>query len=146
MLPCASAKAVAKEDLVGVSSGLLVKASDQAWDTDLATTRAAFVALFLGVAAQTKPADGSAHGNAGDNLLKVRVNTGGVHTFACAAGTYTVGQWVGPAKQTGNALENQILEGVASAAQAIGKVAGREGVNPSKIEVEILSTMIPAAK
>ena len=145
MVPVASAKAVAQGDLVGVSSGTLVKASDTTWDTNLATTQPAFALLFAGVAMQDKDADENVFGHGGTLVLKLRVATGGVFRFACSAGTYTVGQYVGPAKQSGDLLENQTLAGVASEGLAIGKVVGGEGVNPGYIDVEILSRAFRAA-
>lgn len=147
MVPTALAKAVAKGDLTGIdNTGSLVKASETTWNTDLATTRTAFVALYAGISAQTKPANGNTFGNAGANALKTRVNPGGVYPIPCKAGTYKLGDRVGPAKQAGNALEDQIVEGVATDAQSIGRVVGREGVDPGVIEVELMSTLLPASK
>ena len=45
----ATAKAVAVGDIVGMATGTLIRAEDQAWDTNIATTQTAFSLLFLGV-------------------------------------------------------------------------------------------------
>lgn len=139
MIPTPLATAVTQGGMVGVSGGNLVNASAESWVTDLATTRRNFVAKFAGLSAQTKPANGEAHGNAGINALKTRVNTGGVHVLTCNAGTYAIGTLVGPAKDVGNSLLNATVEIVTAEDQAIGRVVGREGVNPGSVEVEILS-------
>jgi hypothetical protein len=128
-----------------VGTGAGYKASEQTWDTDLATTRAAFVARFAGCSNQFKDANQPVRGMSGFPLA-ILAHTGGVRSFACKAGTYWNGILVGPAKQTGNLLEDQILEIVATQAQAIGIVHGNPGVDPAEIEVELLSTAFPAAR
>lgn len=147
MVPVAKAKAVAKDDLCArADDGTFYKASEQAWDTDLATTQAAFVAKFLGSSAQDKVADEWVYGNAGVDESNVRVNTGGVVPFTAAAGTYLMGSLVGPAKQSGNLLENQKVALVATENLAIGRVRQGFGVNPSVVYVELLSKILPAAR
>jgi hypothetical protein len=147
MVPVALAKAVAKDDLSArADDGTLYKASEQTWDTDLATTQAAFVAKFLGSSAQDKIAAEYVYGNAGIDEGNIRVNTGGVVPFTAAAGTYILGDLVGPAKQSGNLLENQKVAKVASEALAIGRVRQGFGVNPSVLYVELLSKILPAAR
>ena len=145
MIPVALAKAVAEGDVVGIASGALTKASETTWTADLATTRAAFVATFAGRAAQDKDADGVVYGNGETFKLRVRVDTSGVCRYAAKDGTYALGDLLGPAKQAGNLLEDQILEKVASEAQATHRVAGLEGVNPGHVDAEILSRVFRAA-
>lgn len=144
-IPVASAKAVANGNLVGVSGNTLVNAADTAWNTDIATTQTAFALLFAGVAQQDKDANKNIFGNGGAFALKMRTATGGVFRFACKAGTYNLGDYVGPAKDTGNALLSDTVDLCATEARAIGKVVGGEGVNPGFVDVEILSRVFRAA-
>jgi hypothetical protein len=141
----ATAKAVDAGDLVGMSAGTLVKAEDTAWDTDLATTQTNFAALFLGVCAQTKTSTTVARvfGNSSDNVIMV--NTGGTVEFDCASATFEVGDLVGPAKDTGNALLSDKVVAVGSEALAIGRVVER-GTSITRVKVRILSKLAPMAR
>lgn len=104
MVAIATAKAVARGDTIGISGGTLVTAADTTWDTDTATTQAAFAAVFVGLSAQTKAAGTArAYGNGTDNI--VRVDTAGLYEVDLAAATtLAVGDFLAPAKDTGNAL------------------------------------------
>lgn len=140
----ATAKAVAVGDLCGMSSGTLVKASDTTWNTDLATTQSDFRALFLGVSGQQKDANlARVFGNATDNVI--RIDAGGIFTFDCASATFEVGDFVGPAKQTGNALEDQKVVKVSTEATAIGRVVER-GTSITRVKIQILSVLNPIAR
>jgi len=140
----ATAKAVAVGDLCGMSSGTLVKASDTTWNTDLATTQSDFRALFLGVSGQQKDANlARVFGNATDNVI--RIDAGGIFTFDCASATFEVGDFVGPAKQTGNALEDQKVVKVSTEATAIGRVVER-GTSITRVKIQILSVLNPTAR
>lgn len=149
-VPVATAKAVTQGDLAAVADdGTMYKASEQTWDTDLATTRAAFVTKFFGTASQNKKSDADIEGNNGPNAAHIRLSNGGIHTFTCANGTYRNGiTLVGPAKDTGNNLLDQKVETVASQAQAIGIVVrnGGSATNPGTVDVLVLSTRLPAAR
>lgn len=149
-VPVATAKAVNQGDLMAIAdAGTAYKASEQTWDTDLATTRAAFVTKFFGTASQNKKADADIEGNNGPNAGTIRLSNGGIHTFTCNNGTYYNGvTLVGPAKDTGNNLLDQKVEVVSSQAQAIGIVVRNGGTssNPGKVDVLILSTRLPAAR
>lgn len=139
--PVASANAVASGDLVAVAAGNAVSAADWPWTTDLATTQAAFVAAFLGASAQTKLTNvARIPGNSAANLI--RIDTAGAYEFDAASATFTVGQLVGPAKQTGNALEPQKVVGVAGATLAIGSVV-EAGTALTKVKVRLHSTLSP---
>jgi hypothetical protein len=140
----ATAKAVAVGDIVGMSSGTLVKASDETWDTNLATTQTNFVTKFLGVSGQQKDANvARVFGNASDNVI--RIDAGGVFEFDCASATFEVGDLVGCAKQSGNALEDQKVVAVASEALAIGRVTQR-GTSITRVKIQILSKLNPLAR
>lgn len=140
----ATAKAVAVGDLCGMSSGTLVKASDTTWNTDLATTQSDFRALFLGVSGQQKDANvARVFGNATDNVI--RIDAGGVFQFDCASATFEVGDFVGPAKQSGNALEDQKVVKVSTETTAIGRVVER-GTSITRVKIQILSVLNPTAR
>lgn len=148
-VPFALAKTVVEDDLIGIdAAGAGFKASEQAFVTDLATTRAAFVLLFAGASNQFKDLGLPILNMSGPLADRLKINTAGVRTYACVAGTYKVGDRVGPAKQAGNALEDKIVELVASEAQSIGRVVGLYGVKTAGqlVEVNILSTVFPTAK
>lgn len=140
----ATAKGVEVGDIVGMSSGTLVKASDTTWNTDLATTQAAFVLLFAGVSTQRKIA-GTARiqGNSDDNQINIAPQ--GVVEFDCASASFAFGDLVGPAKQTGNALEDQKVAAAGSESVAIGRVA-KATTSATKVWVQILPKLMPAAR
>jgi hypothetical protein len=139
MQPVALATAVDEGDLCAVVADLLVPAASFTWDTDLATTRKAFAAAFLGRAAQEKDAAENVFGNGGDFKLKVRTDTAGVYRYQVADATYKLYDYLAPKKQSGNALESQILELVTDPAQAIAQVVGGEGTNPGSLDAKLLS-------
>lgn len=88
--------------------------------TALEVTQYTFAKSFAGVAAQAYDGtNGSAYGINDGNL---RVDTTGVFDFACASATFNVGDYIGPAKDTGNNLYQQKVVGVSGAALAIGRV------------------------
>ena len=107
-------------------------ASDLAWDTDLATTQGDFVDLFVGMSADSRSGD----------TVDVQVDSAGVKEFDCDAAKFEIGDLVGMAKQTGNALENQKVVSVSSASQAIGRVAKRYSSNTTSVMVEIFPKML----
>jgi hypothetical protein len=106
VVPVATDKAVEVGDIVGLSSGTLVLASDTTWDTDLATTQTAFALLFIGASMQKKVDDEArVQGNGADNIINVGAD--GIWEFNTASASYTVGQLVGPAKATGGRSEGR---------------------------------------
>lgn len=118
-----SGTAIEIGDLVWVDSSDSYAAKPMSaftWDTDLATTQTAAHLVFLGVAMQRY--DGSNANAYGIKDGKLRVATSGTFEFTCASASFNVGGCVGPAKQSGNALENQKVVAVASDALAVGKV------------------------
>lgn len=144
IVPVATAQAIAVGDIAALVSDTLVRAEDIAWDTDLATTQTALVAAFLGVCAQTKAANvAKPYGNSLDN--RARVDTTGVYEFDCASASFDVGDLVGAAKQSGNALESQKVVAVASEALAIGRVMEKTS-SSTRVKVKILSKLLPAAR
>lgn len=142
--PVLTAQAVEVMDLVGLSSGNVVRASDETWLGSTALTQAAFARKFLGVSGQRKTAARArVDANGRDNVI--RVDTEGFYLFDCASATFAVGDLVGPAKATGNALENQKVVAVADESLAIGRVA-EAGTSITAVYVKLLSTLGPAAR
>lgn len=133
-------------DLVAlnVASGTITKASEQAWNSDLATTQSDFVLNYLGVCAQKKMLNsGRVFGNSEDNVI--RCDSSGVFAFDCTQADYSIGQFVGPAKDTTDALLNQTVEAVADASKAIGVVV-EGGVALTTVKVRLLSTLAPLSR
>lgn len=108
-------------------------AADTAWDTDLATTQEAFHDVFLGASGQQS--------RAGD-IVAVRANTRGVHKFDCASAAFDLGDLVGPAKASGNALENQKVVAVGAENLAVGRVVKQYDSATTTVLVELISTVI----
>lgn len=141
--PIATSQAVDIGDLVGISSGTLVRASDTTWDTNTATTQVAFRALFLGVSGQAKDnATAQIRGNSIAN--RCRVDSDGFYTFATASASYNIGDLVGPAKASGNALLNDTVASVAALDKAIGYVVEKT-TSSTTVKVRLLSVKAPNA-
>jgi hypothetical protein len=128
----ATATVVEIGDLVEASSGTVQSAADHTWNSNIAVTQEEFHDIFLGVAMQRS--------RSGDTD-PIRVATAGVFEFTCAAATFEIGDLVGPAKATGNAMENQKVVAVATANLAIGRVAKRYAANTTTVLVEVESTV-----
>lgn len=138
-VPIQTAQAVETGDLVASASGNLIRAADFTWTSNLATTQTNFAALFFGASAQTKnnTAD-RPYGNSKANTC--RVDTGGDWEYDCDSATFKVGDLVGPAKDTGNALLSQKVVAVASEALAIGRVI-EAGTSITRVKIRLLSTL-----
>jgi hypothetical protein len=102
------------------------------WNTNIATTQEAVHDLFAGVALSRSQVG---------ETDPVRVATGGVFEFDCAAATFELGVLVGVAKTSGDNVENQKVVAVATANLAIGRVAKRYAANTTKVWVEIISVV-----
>jgi hypothetical protein len=127
-----SASVINIGDLVWLDTDDVKPASATAWNTNLATTQRDFIAKFIGMS--------NDRSRAGDTEM-VGVHKSGVKEFECAAATFEIGDLVGPAKQSGNLLENQKVAAVATADLAIGKVAKRYASNTTRVEVEIFTVL-----
>jgi hypothetical protein len=142
----ATALAVEIGDLVALIGNTVVKPSGVAWDTNLATTQAAFVTGFVGIARQKKVADTArVFGNSEDNMIVVA--TGGDWEFELdAAATSEVGTFYGPAKDTGNALVDQALVSVTTVeAGAVGVCIARNTTWPN-VQIRLLSKLARFAR
>lgn len=109
-------------------------ASSLTWDTSLAVTQEAFHDAFLGVSCVTRLSTDAA----GAGL----VATEGIYEFDCAAlgAQLEIGALFGPAKQSGNALENQKVANVATANLAVGYLTQRALAGATKVSLRIFGT------
>lgn len=98
------------------------------WTTDLPTTQTAFRLVFLGVSGSQKLAG---------STKSVVVLRAGNFDFDCASFTGDPGSLMGPAKQSGNALENQKVASVATNLLAIGRTE-RINTAVTKVRVEVM--------
>jgi hypothetical protein len=123
-------------DLVALVSNKAVPVTAFTWTTDLATTQTAFAVAFLGMstgrsrAATTDPRD-----------LELPVQMDGTIEMDCSSASYTIGQYVGPIKASGNALLNTVA-GVATKALAVGVVVKDSGASATKVMVRLLNTPV----
>lgn len=111
------ATVIGNMSMVKQSAGKLIAAADEAWSVDLATTQANFISTFAGVSVEP-----GGHANGGGDKSRYPFALEGVFEFDCASSTFAMFQLVGPAKQSGNALENHKVVAVATANLAIGYV------------------------
>ncbi len=137
-LPVASATVIEQGDMVAwdSSNNVAYPASSETWDTNLATTQANFADNFVGVAHRASPS----------GETTVLVATRGLHEFTCASANFDPGDTVGPAKATGNALEDQKVV-AATGTSCIGVVADADAVSTAatKIDVMIGSILQPGS-
>lgn len=117
-------------DLVWLDSGEAKPASDFEWDTNLATTQAAFAAAFLGVA-QEPSAEGES------SPISVDVSPSSVYEFVTAAASYDLGAALGP-DEASSTLMNQQLE-AAVAASAVARAAEASNGSTSLLRVSFAS-------
>ena len=133
MLPVDSATVIEIGDLVYLDTDDAKPASAQADQLTKAANQELFHDKFAGVAMQRS--------RAGDTQ-PVRVATTGVFEFACASGSFEVGQLFGGEEQAnGTQLENQKLDDVATANLSIGRCAKRVNPSDTKVLVDIVSTI-----
>jgi hypothetical protein len=155
MVTVASAQVVTKGDIVGMDASLsgaggattINRAEDETWASTLAATQDNFAKYFLGIAAQSKRStDTVPYGNSNQGLVAaIEVNTTGVYEGPCASATFEIGDLLGPAKASGNALLSQKLVKVTSEAEAIGRVVER-GTSITSVKFQIISTLVPQGR
>lgn len=119
-IPIATAQSCNKLDALAQTSSTATKASEEAWDTDLATTQANFVAKFVGLATCKKRAgDVRVFGHSVDNEIAVYTEGEYVIPVAALGAAKTIGTKFGPAKDTGNALVNNLYVEVSALTSAL---------------------------
>lgn len=114
--------AVNPRDLIyrDTATGYDMPAGSFTWNTDLATTQDDFKAVFRGVSMAKRLASQTTDGGMTDGMIM----ESGEFVFPCAAlgSAAVVGDYVGPAKQSGNLLEPQKVAIASAVAGAIGVV------------------------
>ena len=144
IIPVRTADGVNIGDIVAYDSGYAISAADFVWNTDLATTQTDFVSNLLGHSYQYKAAlSDQVYGANQPNTLGV--STSGVYEADCASTTFNVGDYVGMAKASGNALLPQTVASVPSLARAIGVVV-EAGANLTRVKFRLLSKVLPLAR
>jgi len=134
-----SADLITKGDMLWQDSGnsnAPRPASAYTWDTNLLTTQTSFKLLYLGIALDDKPVGSTA---------AIRIATDGVFDMTFASGTLAQGALVGPAKASGNALENQKVA-VAVVAGAIGRVTKANVSAATKARIRHKATLVVGAQ
>lgn len=116
----ADAQDISRGNLCALDGGTIVTAADETWDTNEATTRANFVSKFAGVATR-------AHANGDGDKHNVPFAAEGVFDFTAVSDDYEIGDLVGPAKDTGNALLANKVKAVSTLDEAIGTVVKKAG-------------------
>ena len=119
-------------DLICISSGKAIPAASVTWNTNIATTQEAMHDAFLGIALEQSRA-----GDTDD----ISVATAGEVEFDCASASFALGDLVGSAKQTGNAIESQKVVSVATANLAVGRVC-KITASQTKVTVRIQSVLL----
>ena len=93
-----SATVIEVGDLLWLDTDDVKPASDFSWNASIAQTQEDFNLKFVGMSADRS--------RAGDTD-EVCVDKNGIKEFTCESATFEIGDLVGPAKASGNALENQ---------------------------------------
>lgn len=124
-------------DLVWLDENEVKPTADFPWDSDLATTQAAFAAAFLGVAHQPSPA-----GDARD--ISVDVSPFAVYEFDVEPASYEVGDALGP-DVASESLMNQQLAAVESGTCAIARAVEYRAGTSTTLRVSFASAFHPAS-
>lgn len=144
-MPIATAKAIDDLYPCALTSGTLTLPSDETWDTNLATTQAAFVAKFVGVTDQLKVANvARIPGNMQDNIIRVVAD--GLYLVPCTSTTYLIGDTLGPSKAAGNALVDTSFEKAVAASSCFRVVKGSAGVSVTSVLCRVMSVLAPNAR
>ena len=132
---------------LGFDGTNVLTASEEAWDTDAATTRRNFVQHYAGDSAQAADAGEYIFANGQANQSNVRVDTAGLtRLVSLAAGTYAVGTLLGPKKDAGNALMDGTFDIVTDEREATHRVVyAPTATNPSWCVAQIISRLFPPA-
>lgn len=129
----ADATVIDAGDAVVLTGGAILPASSVAWDTNLATTQASMVDIFLGVAL-------ASHANGGGDItdFPVDISPFSVYTMACASETHEIGDSFGMDKDAGNAILADTLE-KATAASSCFRSAERHADAAETVRVRMQS-------
>jgi hypothetical protein len=129
--PVAAETIIAPGDLVFYDGIGLKPAADFPWDMNLATTRAAFAAVFAGVAYS-----GSQVGET--DQVSVDLSPLSIYEADAATGTYRVGDLLSPTEAV-ETLSNRRLEPVTDPSHAIGRAMGLTVGNATRVRASFAS-------
>jgi hypothetical protein len=133
VIPVDSATVIEIGDLVYLDTDDAKPASSQADAGTEAANQEAFHDLFAGVAMQRSRAADTA---------PIRVATRGVFEFPCPSASFEVGALIGASENSGgDGLEDQQVEGVATANLSIGRCAKRVNPAATTVLVDIVATI-----
>jgi hypothetical protein len=132
-----SATELSPGDLVYLDTDDVKPASDFPFDTDLATTREGFAAVFLGVNHQESEAGET-------NDVSVDLSPLSVYEYDCDSATFEVGSLFAP-DGDGSGLEAQRLSKVTTAATAIARAAEYKAAAATQVRVQFASAFHPAS-
>lgn len=110
--------------------------SSLTWNTNEATTRVDLQPVFRGIADVRRTTAQTADGT---EVTDGPILCSGEFTYPCAAlgSAAKPGDLVGPEKASGNALENQKVQVVSAANEAIGKVTRHAAVGATELTFEL---------
>lgn len=128
-------RAIADGDPIALdASGLAYPASAETWNTNEATTRAAFVTKFTGIS------EGRSRAASTDlRDLRIPVNMDGTYEFDVESATFVVGEFVGPAKAAGNALVNTCKK-VTLKTEAVAVVVQNYSTATTRVLARLINT------
>lgn len=111
--PVASATVIERNDMLFFEASTLdvSPASSKEWDTNIATTQAAFADVFAGIAYE-----GSANLETAD--ISVDNSPDAVYEFAVASATYNMSQFLGPDESSTTLMDQQLEAAVTTSAVA----------------------------
>ncbi|TWT63217.1 hypothetical protein [Rubinisphaera italica] len=132
-----SGSVISVGDLVYLDGDDAKPGSSFAWDTDLATTQAAFAEVFLGVAHQPSAAGET-------EAISVDVSPFSVYEFDVQTGTYELGDVLGP-DEGSSTLQSQQLESVGSAGLGIARAMEFKASNSGLLRVSFASAFHAAS-
>lgn len=107
-------KALAAGELAAIDGGYPVGVNDFTWDTDLATTQAAFAAALIGVSADRVRLGDPLNYTDDPGLANPLFNQDGNFYVNVADDTYAFGDYIGPSKDGVNDLLSNVCEAVAT--------------------------------
>jgi len=133
--PVDSAIVLARGDLCWLNTDDIRDADGFTWDTDEATTRRKFCALFAGVTLES-----SASGDTDEVLV---TGPGAIVEMACTLTAYEIGDMFGPEKDSGGSyLDNDLLEKVSDPREAIAKAVERAGSAKTTVKVMLFPAVL----
>jgi hypothetical protein len=125
-------------DLVAELSGAAVRADQFTWTTDLATTQAAFALALLGISA-----DRSLEDDTSELALNIAIHMDGdFYVDMAAAGTFDVGDYLGPAKHASNNTLINELAPVANKSLATHVVVKKETASTTRVLARLINTPV----